>query len=161
MKIDVSIDNNHLSKSKKLLNVVLTYGLAFDNYRLEWVTIESTKFNEQNNPCSWAVRKSSTCMSKFSGSFDYEPMPSSRDDEFFNTYRFSTPEEAAECWLKHYDTTESKSSNLSIQFAEWLSENEWIKRTATHPNKVGKYYSHKHCEYKTIEELFDIFSILK
>lgn len=53
---------------------------------------------------------------------------------------------------------ELKSSNLSIQFAEWLSENEWVKRTATHPNKVGQYYSHKHCEYKTIEQLFDMFS---
>lgn len=53
---------------------------------------------------------------------------------------------------------ELKSSNLSIQFAEWLSENEWVKRIATHPNKVGQYYSHKHCEYKTIEQLFDMFS---
>ena len=53
---------------------------------------------------------------------------------------------------------ELKNSNLSIQFAEWLSENEWVKRTKTHPNKVGQYYSHKHCEYKTIEQLFDVFS---
>lgn len=53
---------------------------------------------------------------------------------------------------------ELKNSNLSIQFAEWLSENEWVKRTKTHPNKVGQYYSHKHCEYKTIEQLFDMFS---
>lgn len=55
---------------------------------------------------------------------------------------------------------ELKSSNLSIQFAEWLSGNDWVKRykSQTHPNKVGKYYSHKHCEYKTVEELFDIFS---
>ena len=53
---------------------------------------------------------------------------------------------------------ELKSSNLSIQFAEWLSEHEWVKRNATHPNKVGQYYSHKHCEYKTIEQLFDMFS---
>jgi hypothetical protein len=53
---------------------------------------------------------------------------------------------------------ELKSENLSIQFAEWLSENEWVKRTHTHPNKVGMYYSHKHCEYKTIEELFTLFT---
>ena len=45
-----------------------------------------------------------------------------------------------------------------IAFAEWLSENEWVKRKATHPNKVGQYYSHKHCEYKTIEQLFDDYS---
>ena len=45
-----------------------------------------------------------------------------------------------------------------ILFAEWLSENEWAKRTATHPNKVGQYYSHKNCEYKTIEQLFEEFN---
>jgi hypothetical protein len=44
-----------------------------------------------------------------------------------------------------------------IHFAEWLSENEWVKRTMTHPNKVGQYYSHKHCEYKTIEQLFETY----
>ena len=53
---------------------------------------------------------------------------------------------------------ELKCANLSIQFAEWISENEWVKRIHTHPNKVGQYYSYKHCEYKTIEELFDIYS---
>ncbi len=53
---------------------------------------------------------------------------------------------------------QSVSKNSAIGFAEWLSENEWVKRTHTHPNKVGQYYSHKHCEYKTIEQLFDMFS---
>ena len=54
---------------------------------------------------------------------------------------------------------ELKDSNRVIHFAEWLSENEWVKRKEhqTHPNKVGQYYSHIHCEYKTIEELFDIY----
>lgn len=47
--------------------------------------------------------------------------------------------------------------DTAIQFAEWLSKNEWVKRTATHPKNVGKYWSHIHCEYKTIEELFDKF----
>lgn len=56
---------------------------------------------------------------------------------------------------------ELKNLNTSIQFAEWLSENEWVKKTKTHPNKVGQYYSTKHCEYKTIEQLFDIFSGIK
>jgi len=44
-----------------------------------------------------------------------------------------------------------------MHFAEWLSKNEWVKRTMTHPNKVGQYYSHKHCEYKTIEQLFETY----
>lgn len=48
--------------------------------------------------------------------------------------------------------------NKSIAFAEWLSEGEWVKRKATHPKYVGKYYSHIHCEYKTIEELYEMFN---
>lgn len=85
-----------------MLGVVLSYGLSFDVKRLEWILLEATKYDESNKPNSWAVRIGRTCMSKFTGVFDYEPMPSSRDDDFFNEYRFSTPEEAAECWSKHY-----------------------------------------------------------
>mgnify|MGYP003425797941 FL=1 len=89
--------------TKPMLGVVLTYGLYFDKNRLQWVTIEATKYDEQTNvPITWAVRRGGSVMSKFTGSFDYEPMPSSRDDDFFNEYRFSTPDEAADCWSKHY-----------------------------------------------------------
>ena len=45
----------------------------------------------------------------------------------------------------------------AIKFAEWLSKNEWQKKIHTHPNKVGKYYSDIHCEYKSIEDLYSIF----
>lgn len=50
---------------------------------------------------------------------------------------------------------------VAVNFAEWLSENEWVKRKErqTHPNKVGQYYSHKHCEYKTIDELYELFKV--
>lgn len=86
-----------------MLGVVLTYGLSFDKNRSQWVTIEATKYDEQTNePTTWAIRRGGSVMSKFTGSFDYELMPSNRDDDFFNEYRFSTPEEAAECWSKHY-----------------------------------------------------------
>ena len=89
--------------AKPILGVVLTYGLSFDKNRLQWVTIEATKYDEQTSvPTTWAVRRGDSVMSKITGSFDYEPMPSSRDDDYFNEYRFSTPDEAAECWSKHY-----------------------------------------------------------
>jgi len=52
---------------------------------------------------------------------------------------------------------DEKNSNIPIQFAEWLSENEWVKRTKTHPSKIGQYYSHKHCKYKAIDDLFKLF----
>lgn len=50
-----------------------------------------------------------------------------------------------------------KRKSEAVEFAEWLSLNEWVKRIHTHPNKVGQYYSDKHCEYKPIEQLFDLF----
>jgi hypothetical protein len=46
---------------------------------------------------------------------------------------------------------------VAINFAEWLSANDWRKRLATHPNKVGLYWSDTFCEYKSIEELCDLF----
>ena len=89
--------------TKPALNVVLTYGLSFDKNRQQWVIIEATKYDEEtNNPIIWAVRRGGSVMSKFTGNFDYEPMPSSRDDDFFKEYRFSTPDEAAKCWSKYY-----------------------------------------------------------
>ncbi len=84
--------------NKPLLPAVLTYGLLFDKSKMEWITIEATNYNEENSPIAWAVRQGRTCMSKFSGRFDYEPSPSSRDNDFFNEYRFNTPEEAARRW---------------------------------------------------------------
>ena len=50
-----------------------------------------------------------------------------------------------------------RSKEDIIHFAEWLSKNEWVKKTMTHPNKVGQYYSHKHCEFKTIEQLYETY----
>lgn len=52
------------------------------------------------------------------------------------------------------------NNNIAITFAEWLSEGEWVKRKATHPNKIGKYYSPIHCQYKTIEELYEMYKPL-
>lgn len=81
--------------------IVLTYGISYDKVRMRWIVVESTKFDEQtNNPISWGIRNGSLIMSKFTGDFEYEPSPSNRDEEFFNEYRFKTPEEAFECWEK-------------------------------------------------------------
>jgi hypothetical protein len=48
-----------------------------------------------------------------------------------------------------------------IAFAEWLNNNEWVKRNRTHPKHVGKYFSNIHCEYKEIGELLEIFRLEK
>ena len=53
---------------------------------------------------------------------------------------------------------ELKDSKSEILFAEWMADNEWVKRMKTHPSKVGMYYSHIHCEYKSIYELFEMYN---
>jgi len=68
-------------------------------------------------------------------------------------------EKIKEIAVRYKQGNNPKTPNPSIRFAEWLSENEWVKRNhGTHPNKIGQYYSHKHCEYKTIEELYKQFT---
>jgi hypothetical protein len=52
------------------------------------------------------------------------------------------------------DTTERVKA---IEFAEWISLNQWFKRFATHPKYVGKYWSDFYSQFKTIEELYDMF----
>lgn len=79
--------------------VILSYGLFFDVRYNQWITIEATKYDEHTKkPITWAIRRCGSVMSKFTGSFDHEPMPSSRDEEFFKEYRFLTIEEAVSCW---------------------------------------------------------------
>jgi hypothetical protein len=81
--------------------VTLNYGIKFDKSYGSWITVDSTKYDEETHlPILWGVRRGSSIMSKYTGEFDYEPMPSQRDDDFFKEYRFDSPNEAKECYLK-------------------------------------------------------------
>lgn len=82
-------------------NVALSMGIAWDKQYNTFITVEATKFDSEHKPIVWAIRRSSSVMSKKTGTFDYEPMPSNRDDEFFEEYRFDSIEEAIACWKKH------------------------------------------------------------
>ncbi len=82
-------------------------------------------------------------------------------------YQHQKPKDFGEFQERQYPVSaviemirEVKNENASFEFAKWLSDGEWIRRDKTHPNKVGQYYSHKHCEYKTLNELFYIFILL-
>ena len=94
-----------LPTPKKPLMLILSYGIFFDKRNLDWVTVESTKYDDSTNePISWAVKKNSSTsvMSKITGEFQFEPRPSSRDDKFYEEFRFSDPEEAQRCWAKFH-----------------------------------------------------------
>lgn len=76
---------------------ILKYGISLNEYG-DWIVIEATKFDRNGLPILWGIRSSSLALSKFSGEFNCEPMPSLRDDEFFKEYRFSSVDEAIDYW---------------------------------------------------------------
>lgn len=60
--------------------------------RMHPITIDAVR--DLQNIVRYAVRQAGECLSK-TGEWEYEPMPSSRDDNFFSRFRFETWEEAA------------------------------------------------------------------
>jgi hypothetical protein len=50
-----------------------------------------------------------------------------------------------------------KMESDAVEFAEWIAKHEFVKRTLTHPKNVGKWWSNVYCEYKTIEEVYNLF----
>ena len=74
---------------------VLPKGLTVAAYNAgQDVTIEAVK--QATCPDLWAVRFMGEVLSK-QGEWEYEPLPSSRDDAFLERCRFGTPAEAYEC----------------------------------------------------------------
>ena len=78
------------------------------------------------------------------------------DEDINDEDRINTHLHYKNVLCKMVQTYASKQSD-AVEFAEWLSENQWHKRIKTHPNRVGQYYSDLHCEYKTIKELYNQF----
>lgn len=84
--------------------------LTIDSYILEYhknsgyevVTIQATKYNEETGkPILWSIKSwPNSSMSKKDGSFQVEPMNSSKTEKFFKEYRFKTPDEALKSWEK-------------------------------------------------------------
>lgn len=61
-----------------------------DTFASEIITIEKAS----SFPEKWAIRRSGGCWSKTENAFCYERNPSSRDEEFFKEFRFSSLEDA-------------------------------------------------------------------
>lgn len=58
------------------------------------------RMRQMDGSIKYAVRQSGACLSR-SGEWEYEPIPSSRDDEFFARCRFETWEDAAKAIIKY------------------------------------------------------------
>ena len=52
---------------------------------------------QYNGPDRWAIRRGACCLNH-DGNWEYEPLPSSRTDEFFARCRFATADEALAAW---------------------------------------------------------------
>lgn len=65
--------------------------------------MDAPRFVRSNSPfydgARWTVRRHGYCLNR-EAEWEYEPMPSSRDDEFFGRCRFDSLEEAVEMWNK-------------------------------------------------------------
>jgi len=70
------------------------------------ISIECTKRRVENNeiiPEAWAIlQNNDLVMSNKTGVFEYSPLPSSRDEDFFKEFRFATFDEALSSFKKFY-----------------------------------------------------------
>lgn len=73
--------------------VITKYTIDGDPRRLGADDIHIERAKQIEGPPKWAVRRMGECLNK-QGDWEYEPMPSSRDDEFLARCRFDTPEQA-------------------------------------------------------------------
>ena len=66
----------------------------------QWtVTRSLCRLGQIEGPDLYAIRDGRRCMNHL-GDWEYEPMPSSRDEAFMARCRFATPEEALAAWDK-------------------------------------------------------------
>lgn len=54
---------------------------------------------QRDGTSKWAIRQGGNCLGR-QGEWEYEPSPSSRDEEFFQRCRFGSAEAAVACWRK-------------------------------------------------------------
>ena len=77
---------------------IASYALGEPTNPFDQVTLEAMP--QRDGRLLWAIRNASrSCLNK-SGQWEFEPMPSSRDDAFLQRCRWDTPEKAYKAWEK-------------------------------------------------------------
>jgi hypothetical protein len=80
----------------KLKNcMVMSYLIKDIPERSQRTVLDKTSWGIHND--SWAIRCCGQCFNK-NGEWEWEPSPSNRDDKFLVRCRWTTPEEALDCW---------------------------------------------------------------
>jgi hypothetical protein len=92
IKTKVETNSGAAVSSSDLVSTEYQYRHDFESHKLDPVT-----FHRMNSPFytgeRWAVRRLSSCLNS-DGEWEYEPMPSSRNDAFYARCRFDTLEAA-------------------------------------------------------------------
>jgi len=90
-------ENNQLAEAspssmERLVSTRYQFKSDFDNHNISPIT-----FDRMRSPFykgeKWAVRRNSSCLAK-DGEWEHEPIPSSRDDDFYARCRFDSLTEA-------------------------------------------------------------------
>lgn len=69
--------------------------------RIDGVTSSARSFSDDGSPLSWCVRRADGAVLAKDGEWEYEPLPSSRDDEFIARTRWPTARTAAAFVYEH------------------------------------------------------------
>lgn len=65
------------------------------------ISITAKSYSEDGSVKTWAVSYQGYVLNKTTGEYDYEPTPSNRSENFLQEHRFSSSEEAFECFKKY------------------------------------------------------------
>lgn len=77
---------------QRLISTRYQFKADFENHNISPVTFDRMRSPFYDGE-KWAVRRNSSCLAK-DGEWEYEPIPSSRDDEFYARCRFDSLDEA-------------------------------------------------------------------
>lgn len=91
-----------------ILSVELAVGADGSLY----VTLERVR--RRGHPDRWAVRRWGSVLAR-TGEFEHEPMPSSRDDAFFERCRFETVADALAVWREHVARARTDYDAMRVQ----------------------------------------------
>lgn len=69
------------------------HGARIERYSIPKSGVEIIRADQRTGPAKWKVFKEGYCLAK-SGDWEYEPMPSSRTDDFIERCRFDSAQEA-------------------------------------------------------------------
>lgn len=101
---------------------ILSVELAVESDGSPYVTLERVR--RRGHPDRWAVRRWGSVLAR-TGEFEHEPMPSSRDEAFFERCRFATVGDALAVWREHvaheraeYDARHVRCLGLTADGAE-------------------------------------------